>query len=80
MRRFSTTLQARIILTYLILFLVIAAVITGLAGWFYSRSALENAIRNLQAQAYVAASALERPLVLVESFGRNLSQIGRAHV
>ncbi|MBM4457417.1 MAG: cell wall metabolism sensor histidine kinase WalK [Chloroflexi bacterium] len=73
MRRFSTTLQARIILTYLILFLVSAAVMTGLAGWFYSQSALENAIRSLQAQVYVAASALERPLVLVESFGRNLS-------
>lgn len=73
MARISTSVRTRIILTYLAIFLVSATVMTGLAGWFYSQSALRNAYANLEAQAFVAASALERPLVLVESYGRTRS-------
>jgi signal transduction histidine kinase len=70
MGRFATGLRTRIILTYLAIFLVSAAIMAGLAGWFYSRSALDNAFSDLEGQAFVAASALERPLIYVEGFGR----------
>ena len=70
MGRFATGLRTRIILTYLAIFLVSAAIMAGLAGWFYSRSALYNAFSDLEGQAFVAASALERPLIYVEGFGR----------
>lgn len=70
MKSFSTSLRTRIILTYLAIFLVSTAIMTGLAGWFYAQSALRNAYQNLEAQAFVAASALERTLVFIEGAER----------
>lgn len=61
MKTRAVSLRTRLILTYLAVFLVSAAVLTGIAGTLYGRQALTTAKRNLEVQAFLAASALSRP-------------------
>ncbi len=67
MRRAKLSLKTQVILTYLIIFLVSAAIVAGRAGSLFSQSALLSAQRALEAQAYVTASVLERPWIVRDS-------------
>ncbi len=53
--------RVRVILTYLIIFLVSATIMAARAGSGFARTALENAKHDLGVQAFVVASALAHP-------------------
>jgi signal transduction histidine kinase len=60
-------LKARVISTYLVIFLVSAAIIIGRAGILFAQMAIETAQHDLELQTYLMASALERPWSVLES-------------
>ncbi len=62
-------LKTQVILTYLVIFLVSAAIVAGRAGSLFSQAALLSAQRALEAQAYVTASVLERPWIVRDPRG-----------
>jgi signal transduction histidine kinase len=55
------SLRVRLILTYLVIFLFSCAVMVARAGSLFARTAIESAQHDLEVQAYVMASSLERP-------------------
>jgi signal transduction histidine kinase len=59
-RRLWSGLRTRVIMTYLIIFLVSAAIMAGRAGTLFAQTALTAAQHDLQVQAYLLASALGR--------------------
>jgi signal transduction histidine kinase len=61
MRERLSSFKVRVILTYLIIFLVSAAIMTARAGSRFEDTALESAKHDLGVQAYVVASALAHP-------------------
>jgi signal transduction histidine kinase len=62
-RRLLGGLRSRVILTYLIIFLVSTVIIVGRTGSIFAQMALDTAQHDLRAQTYVIASALARPLM-----------------
>ena len=54
-------LRARVILTYLVIFLVSAAIMAARAGSLFAERATESAAHDLEVQAFVLSSVLERP-------------------
>jgi signal transduction histidine kinase len=60
-------LKARVISTYLVIFLVSAAIIIGRAGILFAQMAIDTAQHDLELQTYLMASALERPWSVLES-------------
>jgi signal transduction histidine kinase len=62
-------LKTLVILTYLVIFLVSAAIVAGRAGSLFAQAALLSAQRALEAQAYVTASVLERPWIVRDPRG-----------
>ncbi|HEX9117319.1 MAG TPA: HAMP domain-containing protein, partial [Anaerolineae bacterium] len=61
MGRLWSGLRARVILTYLVIFVVSTVILAGRAGVVFSQVALNGAERDMEVQAYLMASALERP-------------------
>jgi signal transduction histidine kinase len=61
MRAWLSRFRVRVILTYLVIFGVSAAIMAARAGSGFARTALENAKRDLGVQALVVASALAHP-------------------
>lgn len=62
-------LKARVILTYLVIFLVSAAIVVVRAGTLFARNTLDSAEHDLEAQAYVMATAIERPWAGFQGLG-----------
>ena len=60
-------LKARVILTYLVIFLVSAAIMAGRAGVLFAAMATQTAEHDLELQTYLMASTLERPWSILES-------------
>jgi two-component system, OmpR family, sensor kinase len=67
--RLWSRLRGRVILTYLVIFLVAAAIMAGRAGRLYAAAAMQTAEHDLELQAFVTASVLERPWTLREGEG-----------
>jgi signal transduction histidine kinase len=61
MRAWLSSFKVRVILTYLVIFMVSAAIMAARAGSGFARTALENAKHDLGVQAFVVASALAHP-------------------
>jgi signal transduction histidine kinase len=61
MRAWLSSFKVRVILTYLVIFMVSAAIMATRAGSGFARAALENAKHDLGVQAFVVASALAHP-------------------
>jgi len=61
MRAWLSSFRVRVILTYLVIFMVSAAIMAARAGSGFARTALENAKHDLGVQAFVVASALAHP-------------------
>ncbi len=60
-------LKARVIVTYLVIFLVSAAIMAGRAGQLFAAMATATAEHDLEVQTYLMASTLERPWSILES-------------
>jgi len=60
-------LKARVIVTYLVIFLVSAAIMAGRAGVLFAAMATQTAEHDLELQTYLMASTLERPWSVLES-------------
>jgi signal transduction histidine kinase len=67
--RLWSRLRARVILTYLVIFLVAVGIVAWRAGNLYAAAALQTAEHDLELQAFVTASVLERPWTLREGEG-----------
>jgi signal transduction histidine kinase len=61
MRGWLSSFKVRVILTYLVIFVVSAAIMAARAGSGFAHTALENAKHDLGVQAFVVASALAHP-------------------
>lgn len=61
MRAWLSHFRVRVILTYLVIFVVSATIMAVRAGSGFARTALENAKHDLGVQAFVVASALAHP-------------------
>jgi signal transduction histidine kinase len=61
MRAWLSRFRVRVILTYLVIFMVSATIMAARAGSGFARTALENAQHDLGVQAFVVASALAHP-------------------
>jgi signal transduction histidine kinase len=61
MRAWLSRFRVRVILTYLVIFVVSATIMAARAGSGFARAALENAKHDLGVQAFVVASALAHP-------------------
>ncbi len=61
MRAWLSRFRVRVILTYLIIFVVSASIMAARAGSGFARSALDTAKHDLGVQAFVVASALAHP-------------------
>jgi signal transduction histidine kinase len=61
MRARLSSFRVRVILTYLVIFMVSAAIMAARAGSGFAHTALENAKHDLGVQAFVVASALAHP-------------------
>jgi signal transduction histidine kinase len=61
MRAWLSQFKVRVILTYLVIFMVSATIMAVRAGSGFARTALENAKHDLGVQAFVVASALAHP-------------------
>jgi two-component system OmpR family sensor kinase len=61
MRAWLSSFRVRVILTYLVIFVVSAAIMAARAGSGFAHTALENAKHDLGVQAFVVASALAHP-------------------
>jgi signal transduction histidine kinase len=61
MRAWLSRFRVRVILTYLVIFMVSASIMAARAGSGFARTALENAQHDLGVQAFVVASALAHP-------------------
>lgn len=63
-RAWLSGFRIRLILTYLVIFLVSAAIMAGRAGSLFARTAIENAEHDLEIQSFLTASALAHPGLL----------------
>jgi two-component system OmpR family sensor kinase len=61
MRARLSSFKVRVILTYLVIFMMSAAIMAARAGSGFARTALENAKHDAGVQAFVVASALAHP-------------------
>jgi signal transduction histidine kinase len=61
MRTWLSSFKVRVILTYLVIFMVSATIMVARAGSGFAHTALENAKHDLGVQAFVVASALAHP-------------------
>jgi signal transduction histidine kinase len=75
MRARLSGFRTRLILTYLVIFLVSAAIMAGRAGSEFAKMTLENTEHDLEIQAFVMASALAHPAVLLGSDNGSLFAI-----
>lgn len=75
MRARLSGFRTRLILTYLVIFLVSAAIMAGRAGSEFAKMTLENTEHDLEIQAFVMASALAHPASLLGSNNGNLFAI-----